>query len=225
MSNSKSKPGGGKQSTRILIVDDHPLVREGLAARISAQPDMEVCGEAADIESALELIVTKRPSLVIVDIALRNGHGIDLIKRIVAAGVNTRMLVVSAYDESFFAERALRAGALGYINKQELQSQVVDALRTVLRGERYLSTAMAQRLIAQAIGSKVAQGGTEALTDRELQIFQLIGRGKSTREIANELNVSVHTIDSHREHIRAKLDLRSGTELIQRAVQWHIENG
>ncbi|MFL6604223.1 MAG: response regulator [Steroidobacteraceae bacterium] len=209
----------------VAIVDDHPLVREGLAARITAQPDMEVCGEAADIESALELIVTKRPSLVIVDIALRNGHGIDLIKRVVAAGVNTRMLVVSAYDESFFAERALRAGALGYINKQELQGQVVEALRTVLRGERYLSSVMSQRLIAQAIGSKVAHGGTETLTDRELQIFQLIGRGKSTREIAQELNVSVHTIDSHREHIRAKLDLRNGTELIQRSVQWHIENG
>ncbi len=215
----------GTGRVTVAIVDDHPLVREGLAARISAQPDMEVCGEAADIESALELIVTKRPSLVIVDIALRNGHGIDLIKRIVAAGVNTRMLVVSAYDESFFAERALRAGALGYINKQELQGQVVEALRTVLRGERYLSSVMAQRLIAQAIGSKAAHGGTETLTDRELQIFQLIGRGKSTREIAQELNVSVHTIDSHREHIRAKLDLHSGTELIQRAVQWHIENG
>jgi DNA-binding NarL/FixJ family response regulator len=209
----------------IAIVDDHPLVREGLAARISAQPDMEVCGEADDIESAMEMIVAKRPALVIVDIALRDGHGIDLIKRIVAAGINTRMLVVSAYDESLFAERALRAGALGYINKQELQGKVVEALRTVLRGERYVSTAMAQRLIAQAIGSKAAAGGTEALTDRELQIFQLVGRGKSTREIANELNVSVHTIDSHREHIRAKLDLRSGTELIQRAVQWHIENG
>jgi DNA-binding NarL/FixJ family response regulator len=216
-------PGAARAT--VAIVDDHPLVREGLAARIGAQPDMEVCGEAADIESALELIVTRRPSLVIVDIALRDGHGIDLIKRIVAAGVNTRMLVVSAYDESLFAERALRAGALGYVNKQELQGKVVEALRTVLRGERYLSPAMAQRLIAQAIGSKVAHGGTEALTDRELQIFQLIGRGKSTRDIAQELNVSVHTIDSHREHIRAKLNLRSGTELIQRAVQWHIENG
>jgi DNA-binding NarL/FixJ family response regulator len=215
----------GSGRVTVAIVDDHPLVREGLAARISAQPDMEVCGEAADIESALELIVTKRPSVAIVDIALRNGHGIDLIKRIVAAGVNTRMLVVSAYDESFFAERALRAGALGYINKQELQGQVVEALRTVLRGERYLSAAMAQRLIAQAIGSRVAHGGTETMTDRELQIFQLIGRGKSTREIAQELNVSVHTIDSHREHIRAKLDLHNGTELIQRAVQWHMENG
>jgi DNA-binding NarL/FixJ family response regulator len=209
----------------IAIVDDHPLVREGLAARISAQPDMEVCGEADDIESAMELIVAKCPALVIVDLALRDGHGIDLIKRIVAAGINTRMLVVSAYDESLFAERALRAGALGYINKQELQGKVVEALRTVWRGERFLSSAMAQRLIAQAIGSKAAAGGTEALTDRELQIFQLVGRGKSTREIANELSVSVHTIDSHREHIRAKLDLRNGTELIQRAVQWHMENG
>ncbi len=149
--------GGGRVS--IAIVDDHPLVREGLSARIAAQPDMEVCGEADDIESALELVVTKRPSLVIVDIALREGHGIDLIKRIVAAGVQTRMLVVSAYDESLFAERALRAGALGYINKQELQGKVVEALRTVLRGERYLSTALAQRLIAQAIGSKGGTGG------------------------------------------------------------------
>jgi DNA-binding NarL/FixJ family response regulator len=215
----------GASRYTIAIVDDHPLVREGLAARISAQPDMEVCGEADDIESAMEMIVATQPSLVIVDIALRDGHGIDLIKRIVAAGINTRMLVVSAYDESLFAERALRAGALGYINKQELQGKVVEALRTVLRGERYLSSEMTQRLIAQAIGSRAAAGGTEALTDRELQIFQLVGRGKSTREIANELNVSVHTIDSHREHIRAKLDLRTGTELIQRAVQWHIENG
>ena len=216
-------PGASRYT--ISIVDDHPLVREGLAARISAQPDMEICGEADDLESAIGMIESTRPSLVIVDIALRDGHGIDLIKRIVAAGINTRMLVVSAYDESLFAERALRAGALGYINKQELQGKVVEALRTVLRGERYLSSEMTQRLIAQAIGSKAAAGGTEALTDRELQIFQLVGRGKSTREIANELNVSVHTIDSHREHIRAKLDLRTGTELIQRAVQWHIENG
>jgi DNA-binding NarL/FixJ family response regulator len=220
----ENRPSGFGRVT-VAIVDDHPLVREGLAARISAQPDMEVCGEAADIESAMELIVSKRPSLVIVDIALKDGHGIDLIKRIVASGVNTRMLVVSAYDESFFSERALRAGALGYLNKQELQGQVMEAMRAVLRGERYLSTAMAQRLIAQAIGGKISQGGTEILTDRELQIFQLIGRGRSTREIAQELNVSVHTIDSHREHIRAKLDLRTGTELIQRAVQWHIENG
>lgn len=215
----------GAGRVTVAIVDDHPLVREGLAARISAQPDMEVCGEAADMESALELVVSQRPSLVLVDIALKDGHGIDLIKRIVAAGVPTRMLVVSAYEESFFAERALRAGALGYINKQELQGKVVEAMRTVLRGERYLSSAMAQRLIAQAIGSKASQGGTELLTDRELQIFQLIGRGKSTREIAHELNVSVHTIDSHREHIRSKLDLRTGAELIQRAVRWHIENG
>src|SRR4051794_6941738 len=135
------KNSGASRYT-IAIVDDHPLVREGLAARISAQPDMEVCGEADDLESALEMIVSTRPSLVIVDIALRDGHGIDLIKRIVAAGIDTRMLVVSAYDESFFAERAPRAGALGYINKQELQGKGVAALRTLLRGERYLSSEM-----------------------------------------------------------------------------------
>ena len=223
-SGTESRSGHGGR-VRVAVVDDHPLVREGLAARISAQPDMEVCGEASDIESAMGLIAATQPDLVIVDIALRDAHGIDLIKRVAALNPRIKMLVVSAYDESLFAERALRAGALGYINKQELQGKVVDALRTVLRGERYLSEVMTQRLIAQAIGRKVPEHSTDVLTDRELQIFQLIGRGKSTREIAQQLNISVHTIDSHREHIRAKLDLHSGTELIQRAVQWHIENG
>ena len=162
---------------------------------------------------------------MIVDIALKDGHGIDLIKRIVAAGINTRMLVVSAYDESLFAERALRAGALGYINKQELQGKVVEAIAD--RAARRTLSELRNDSAPDCTGHRQqgAPGGTEALTDRELQIFQLMGRGKSTREIANELNVSVHTIDSHREHIRAKLDLRTGTELIQRAVQWHIENG
>jgi DNA-binding NarL/FixJ family response regulator len=216
---------GNSGRVRVAIVDDHPLVREGLAARICAQPDMEVCGEASDTEAAMELIASRQPDLVIVDIALKDGHGIDLIRRVAALSPRIKMLVVSAYDESLFAERALRAGALGYINKQELQGKVVDALRTVLRGERYISEVMTQRLIAQAIGRKVPEHSTDVLTDRELQIFQLIGRGKSTREIAQQLSISVHTIDSHREHIRAKLDLRSGTELIQRAVQWHIENG
>ena len=206
-------------------MDDHPLVREGLAARITAQPDMEICGEAADIDAALELIAAHAPDLVIVDMALKDGHGIDLIKRIAALAPGTKMLVVSAYEESLFAERALRAGALGYVNKQELQGKVVEALRTVLRGERYLSEAMTQRLIAQAIGRRVPEHSADLLTDRELQVFQLIGRGKSTREIAQQLSVSVHTIDSHREHIRIKLDLRNGNELIQRAVQWEMENG
>lgn len=208
--------------SRILIVDDHPLVREGLIARISAQPDLEVCGEASTIEEAVALISTTHPALMIVDLALKQGSGLDLIKQAGAAGPN--ILVVSAYDEALFAERALQAGARGYINKQELQGSVIEAVRAVLRGELYLSVEMARRLAARALGGKAVVQGIEALSDRELQIFELIGRGKSTREIAQHLKRSMHTVESHRERIRSKLNLRSGSELTQHAVQWVIES-
>jgi DNA-binding NarL/FixJ family response regulator len=211
---------------RVLIVDDHPLVREGLIARISAQPDLEVCGEASDADQALSLVGITRPALMIVDLALKGGNGLDLIKKVKASSVSPKILVVSAYEEEIFAERALRAGAQGYINKQELQGSMIDAIRTVLRGELYLSANMTQRLAGQALfGRGVSRGGVEALSDRELQIFQLIGRGNSTRLIAEQLHLSVHTIESHREKIRIKLRLRNGTELLQSAVQWVLEKG
>lgn len=210
---------------RVLIVDDHPLVREGLTARISAQPDLEVCGQAADIEGALALVKATQPALMIVDLALKGGSGLDLIKKVKASGVETRILVVSAYEEAFFAERALRLGAQGYINKQELQGSTIDAIRALLRGELYLSAGMMRRLADQARSGGNAVRGVEDLSDRELQIFQLIGRGSSTRSIAERLHLSIHTIESHREKIRIKLGLRNGTELLQRAVQWMFENG
>jgi DNA-binding NarL/FixJ family response regulator len=211
---------------RVLIVDDHPLVREGLIARISAQPDLEVCGEASDVDQALSLAGITRPALMIVDLALKGGNGLDLIKKVKASNVSPKILVVSAYEEEIFAERALRAGAQGYINKQELQGSIIDAIRTLLRGELYLSANMTQRLAGQALfGSGVSRGGVEGLSDRELQIFQLIGRGNSTRLIAEQLHLSVHTIESHREKIRIKLRLRNGTELLQSAVQWVLEKG
>jgi len=213
-----------EQKARVLIVDDHPLVREGLAARISAQPGLEVCGEASEVADALELVRLTRPTLVTVDLALKRGHGLDLIKKILAEGVPTKILVVSAYEESLFAERVLRAGAHGYINKQALQGKVIEAIHTVLRGEHYLSAEFARRLVARAILHKDLPRDVETLTNRELQVFELIGQGKSTRSIAKELSLSVHTIESHRENIRAKLNLHNGTELIQRAVQWHLEN-
>ena len=222
----ESAPACPPSDTRatVMIVDDHPLIREGLIAGISAQPDMVVCAEAADVEDAFALIAAIKPDVVIVDIALKNGFGLDLIKKVTAAGIRTCMLVVSAYEESLFAERALRAGARGYVSKQELQEKVIDAIRAVLRGERYVSAAMAQHLMARALAGGGSPGGPEALSQRELQVFQLIGRGKQTREIASLLNVSVHTIESHREHIRSKLQLANGTELVQHAVQWEIEN-
>ena len=230
MSNSRSTIAtaeGQRRSrmhrARVLIVDDHPLVREGLTARISAQPDMEVCGEAADVDEALALLHTVNPALMIVDLALKSSHGVDLIKKVRREGAQTKMLVVSAYDESLFAERALRAGADGYINKQEAQEKVIDAIRVLLRGERYLSAEMTQRLLGQALSGKPDRHGVANLSDRELEIFRLIGLGKSTRSIAQQLHLSVHTIETHRENIRAKLDLRNAAELMQRAVQWVLE--
>src|SRR5437016_4528715 len=166
---------------RVLIVDDHPLVREGLIARISAQPDLEVCGEASDVHQALSLAGITRPALMIVDLALKGGNGLDLIKKVKASKVSPKILVVSAYEEEIFAERALRAGAQGYINKQELQGSIIDAIRTLLRGELYLSANMTQRLAGQALFGNRASRGVEGLSDRELQVFQLIGHGNSTR--------------------------------------------
>lgn len=212
------------KKVRILIVDDHPLVREGLIARLTAEPDMDVCGAVSDVDDALARIQAAQPDLVIVDIALGTGSGLDLITKVVASGSTARMLVVSAYDEALFAERALCAGAHGYINKQELQGKVIEGVRAVLRGERYLSNAMTQLLVNRAVQPRRSRSQHGELTPRELRVFDLIGRGLSTREIAERLVVSIHTIESHREHIRAKLNLRNGSELLQRAMRWRIEN-
>lgn len=210
-------------SVEVLIVDDHPLVREGLAARLLAQPDLHVCGEAADLDQALELLDAAKPALMIVDLALKSGHGLDLIKRTNRQHPDTKMLVVSAYDEFLFAERVLRAGAHGYVNKQEAQDKFIEAVRVVLRGEIYLSEAMTQRLVTRTISAKQRAAGVLGLTDRELQILEHIGRGKSTRAIADQLSLSIHTIETHREHIRKKLGLRNSAELVQRAVLWVLE--
>lgn len=207
---------------RIALVDDHPLVREGLTARIAAQPDLEVCCEAADPATALALIRERKPDLAIVDVALKGGSGLELIKSLTADGNGPRVLVVSAYDEDLFAERMLRAGAHGYVNKQELHGSVLEAIRAVLAGQIYLSAGLAQRLASQSVSGRRSTQGLEVLTDRELQIFELIGRGAGTRDIAAQLHLSVHTIESHREHIRAKLNLRNGTELLRRAVLWTL---
>lgn len=207
----------------ILIVDDHPLVREGLSARIALQPDMEVCGEAADIDEALALLDATKPALMIVDLTLKRGHGLTLIKQAAHRSPDTKMLVLSARDEWLLAERALRAGAQGYVNKQEAQERVIDAMRTVLQGKRYLSDETAQRLVGQTVGAKSAAGGVDSLSDRELEIFELIGQGASTRAIAEQLQLSIHTIETHRENIRTKLHLSTGPELVRHAVQWALE--
>lgn len=208
----------------VLIVDDHPLVREGLRARIAGHPDLTVCGEASNPDEALALLDSARPALMVVDLLLRDGHGLDLIKRVRRQGKHVKILVLSALEESLYAERALHAGAQGYISKQQAQERIIDAIRTVLRGERYLSAEMTRRLVDRAIDRPQKARRFESLSDRELAIFRRIGEGRSTRAIAAELHLSIHTIESHRANIRAKLHLRDGAELVQQAVKWVLES-
>ena len=211
---------------KILIVDDHPSVREGLALRISLHADLEVCGEADSEEQAITLVKQLKPDLVLVDISLKSGHGLELIKRIRSMDPTVKMLVISGFQESLYAERACRAGAMGYLNKQESSERMIEAIRTVLGGERFLSPEISRRLISQALGSSdEKKTPIEQLTDRELEIFRMIGEGLSTGLIANRLFLSTHTIDTHRENIKRKLTLNSAAELSRAAVQWFLENG
>jgi DNA-binding NarL/FixJ family response regulator len=224
MSKPEARPAG--KAARVFIVDDHPLVREGLAALLAGQLDLEVCGEADDLAPALDQVKATKPDVVIVDVSLKSGNGIDLIKQLKARDADCKILVSSMYDESLYAERALRAGAMGYINKQEMPQKVLDAVRQVLDGKMFLSPAMTERMLHRA----VRRGGgpaspVAALSDRELEIFQLVGRGQTTRQIANALHLSVKTVESHRENIKTKLNLPNSAELVRQAVQWVLGNG
>lgn len=214
-------------AARILIVDDHPTVRDGLATRISNEPNLDVCGAAEDIDEALRLVSQLKPDLVIIDISLKTGHGIDLIKQLRRRNPQAKMLVHSMYDELVYAERSLQAGALGYLNKQTASETVVDAIHTVLTGKTYLSPEMTERIVKSRVGSTIEPGKSpiEGLSNRELEVLTLIGRGQTTGAIANRLHLSVHTIDTHREKLKAKLKLANSAELNRYAVQWVLENG
>lgn len=212
--------------SRILIVDDHPMMRDGLTMRINSQPDLLVCGEAACENEAVEMVVQTCPDLVLVDISLRSGNGIELVKRIRLLNAETKMLVVSTFQESLYAERALRAGALGYLNKQESNDKLLEAIRTVLKGERFVSPEITQRLVSQALGKQsLTDDPLKTLTDRELEIFRLIGAGNSTSTIAEQLFLSPHTVDTHRENIKKKLGFKNAAELNRQAIQSMLESG
>jgi DNA-binding NarL/FixJ family response regulator len=209
------------KASRILIVDDHPLVREGMTMRISTQRDLEVCGEAATEDEALILIPKARPDLMIVDISLKDGNGLELIKRTRSQHPAVKMLVVSGFQESLYAERALRAGAMGYVSKQHSNDTVIEAIRTVLRGEYYVGAEVSRRLVAQALrGGDQVEEPIDRLTTRELEVFRLIGEGLTSGAIANRLHLSTHTIDTHRENIKRKLGAQSAADLTRQAVQW-----
>ena len=220
--------GKKKKRARVLIVDDHPAVREALALRISRQPDLEVCGEAADMSEALRVLADAKPDVAVVDISLKTSNGIDLIKRIKGRNDRVRILVWSMHSESLYAERALRAGALGYINKDQATDRIVEAIRRVLEGKVYLSEAMAERMLQQAVGvahAEVTRSPVDVLADREFEVFRLIGEGVKTAEIAERLHLSVKTVETYRDRIRQKLNLSDGTRLSHYATQWALENG
>jgi DNA-binding NarL/FixJ family response regulator len=209
---------------KILVVDDHPIVREGLAMQIAAQGDLCICGEAEDVSSALALVEAARPDVAIVDISLKNGNGLELIRRISERPYNVRMLVWSMYPENLYAERALQAGAHGYLHKGKATGHVLDAIRTVLAGELYVSGETTGRLLQRVVGRPASAGApVDALSNRELEAFELMGHGMTTEAIAEKMFVSPKTIETYRARIKDKLGLRNATELIQRASQWVLE--
>ncbi len=207
---------------RVLLVDDHPIVRQGLAKLIEQEHDLTVCGEAEDTAGAMRLIEQLTPDLAIIDLTLKDASGLELVKQVKAQHEELPILVLSMHDESLYAPRALRAGAKGYIMKQEAPESVVTAIRRILGGDVYLSERMTSQMLSHAASGKpmTAVSPIDKLSDRELEVFELIGHGLSTREIAERIHRSVKTIESHREHIKEKLDLANATALTQRAVQW-----
>ena len=209
---------------RVFVVDDHPIVRQGLALLINREADLIVCGEAEDARTALRLVTNTKPDIVIVDISLNGPDGLDLLKEIRLNNVALPVLILSMHDESIYAERALRAGAQGYIMKQEATEKVLVALRRILNHEVYVSDRISNRMLQTYIGSPGGrkQSSIADLTDRELEVFRLIGAGHATRQIAEELHISIKTVESYQAHIKEKLALRSGRELVQHAINWGI---
>jgi DNA-binding NarL/FixJ family response regulator len=216
-----------KQRRRIVLVDDHPIVREGLAQLINRSGDLVICGEAADAGEALKAIEALQPDLAVVDISLRGMDGVELIKQARARWPKLMILALSMHSEELFAERVLRAGARGYIMKQEATSGVLTAIRQVLNGDIYLSPSIQAHLLRHVIIGVKERGRLpiDTLSDRELAVLELIGRGQGTREISEELNLSIKTVESYRDHIKRKLNLRGSTQLVRYAVQWVHGNG
>jgi DNA-binding NarL/FixJ family response regulator len=209
---------------RILVVEDHPVVRAGLRELIDAEPDLHICAESGTVTDALKLARQEQPELAIIDLSLPDGSGIDLIKRLKVLLPELRMLVCSMHDESLFAERAINVGAHGYVSKQASTEQVLEAIRKVLGGGTYLSAEMVQRVINGFAKQKEGAGSSiEDLSNRELEVFDLIGQGLATSKIATRLNLSVKTVETHREKIKRKLQLSTAGELVRRAVQWRME--
>lgn len=214
----------GTKKSRVFVVDDHPIVRQGLALLINRESDLVICGDAEDAHTAMLSIAATKPDILVIDISLNGPDGLDLLKDIRTHHPDLPVLILSMHDESVYAERALRAGAQGYIMKQEATEKVLIALRRILSHEIYISERIANRMLQRYIGSPSTgrPSSIADLTDRELEVFRLIGEGHSTRQIAEGLHISVKTVESYQAHIKEKLSLRSARELVQHAIQWSI---
>lgn len=220
---AKKAPPAAK--ARILIIEDFPLVAYALCTLIASQQELESCGEAKDATEGLRMVKAQKPHLVIVDISLSRGQGLELVRQIQKRSPQTKVLVLSVHDDWLFADRALRAGAMGYINKQESVDDILRAIREVNAGRIYLNPKMTQHFMRRtfAVGAD-APKAIENLSTRELAVFEMIGKGMTTREIAEKLHLSVKTIETYREKIKFKLKLRNGPSLIRQATQWMLEN-
>jgi DNA-binding NarL/FixJ family response regulator len=222
MAQKKQPCNSDKNKTNILIVDDHPIVRQGLAELVNHEDDLVVCGQAEDAHQAMKAVKELTPDMAIVDISLKETSGMELIKDLNAQYPNLPILALSMHDESLYAERALRAGARGYIMKAEATEKVIIAIRKILSGEIYISDKMASKMMRKFVGSstEIKTSPVERLSDRELEVFQLIGKGFGTRQISERLFLSIKTIETYRAHIKEKLNLADAAELLQYAIQW-----
>jgi DNA-binding NarL/FixJ family response regulator len=221
---SRTRLNSSAPKCKVFLVDDHPIVRQGLALFIEREPDLMVCGEAEDATSALQAIRDAAPDFVILDISLNGPDGLELLKTLRVRYPNLPALVLSMHDESVYAERALRAGANGYIMKQEAADKVITAIRHILGGDVYLSDRLTKQMLQQFVNGSISPRDPLAkLSDRELEVFRLIGAGHGTRQIADELHVSTKTVESYQAHIKEKLALRNARELVQYAVEWSLD--
>lgn len=224
---AEKKTRKSSSAIRILIVDDHAAIREGLRSLLSREPGFEVCGDVGTAAATLNLVRAESPTLAIVDISIGDESGLDLIRRIKELDANVRVLAWSMYDDLLYAERALGAGAMGFINKREGTKKIIEAIRTINTGDVYLSERMKNHMIHRSVGGRPAAKKTpiETLSNRELEVFKMIGNGQTTAEISKALHLSVKTVETHRQRIKGKLQLDNANKLVREAAQWVLENG
>lgn len=225
MRNSKVS-SSKRQAARILIVDDHPIIRDSFAALIAGHDDLMICAEAEDIASAMQSVELHRPDIAVIDIALKQENGLELIRKIHAKYQSVRILVVSMHDENLYGERVLAAGGMGYLSKEAASRRIVDAIHRILEGKIYLSEELSERLLNRRLtrGKSSLSTGVTSLTDRELEVFTLIGNGRTTHDIATILHLSIKTVETHRQKIKWKLQLKNAAELSREAARWVVLN-